>query len=96
MNLRQTSSYVHIKFLNCEKPYSNYFLSEICIFSNLKFSFGAFHNDCTALGGGGIKDFVTAVLSTKNKKRDDGERDVKNYLKNCVTSFMDNPFARRV
>ncbi len=36
-------------------------------------------NDVTAFGGGGIKDFVTKVLSTK--KPDDGGGDVKNYQK---------------
>ncbi len=40
--------------------------------------------------GRGNKDFETKVLSLINKKRDDGERGIKNYHY-YVTSLMDDP-----
>jgi hypothetical protein len=51
-------------------------------------------NDVTALGGRGIKDFVTTVLKPYYLKRDDGGRGVKNY-QNCVMSFMDDPIVKK-
>ncbi len=40
-----------------------------------------FINDVTALGGGGIKDFVTTVLKLITKKHNDGGGGVESYPK---------------
>ncbi len=48
-------------------------------------------NDVTVLGGGGIKDFVTTTLKPYYYIRGGGRMGVLKIIKNCVTSFMDDP-----
>ncbi len=45
-------------------------------------------NDVTVVRG--VKDFATIVIKLFNKMLDDGGWGLK-IVKNCVTSFMDNP-----
>ena len=46
--------------------------------------------DATALGGGGIQDFVTST-GVSTKRRDDGGKEGSKIVLNCVTSLMDGP-----
>jgi hypothetical protein len=45
-------------------------------------------NDVTALGGTGCQGFCTKSLLLKSVTMGEG---VSNIIKNCVTSFMDDP-----